>query len=429
MVRAFRHRNFRLYFGGQSNSLIGTWVQQIALGWTIYELSHSSLLLGIVSFAWQLPLFVVTPFAGVLVDRWNRHRTLIVTQILSLLQALALALVVSIQTLQVWNLIALNLFAGIILAIDLTARQAFIVDMVGSGRDLPNAVALHAFVINGGRMLGPAIAGLLLTIVTPAVCFFLNAISYVPVIAALLAMRVKKSARVTAQSRALDDLIEGVRYSWGFAPIRAVLLLVALVSLLGMPYAVLMPIFAAEVLHGGANTLGLLMTAPGIGALVGTIYLASRKTILGAGPRVAAGALIFGGGLVLTGLAHGLAVALIGLGFVGLGMILQLATSNTVLQTIVDDDKRGRVMSLYTMAVMGMAPFGSISGGVFAHHIGVNMTFLLGGIVCIAGALLFATKIPVLRPMVLPIYARKGIIPEIATGLQNASSLLRSERR
>jgi MFS family permease len=428
MVRAFRHRNFRLYFGGQSVSLIGTWVQQIALGWTIYELTHSSLLLGVVSFAGQLPLFVVTPFAGVLVDRWNRHRTLILTQTLSMLQALALALVVSTQTLQVWNVIALNLFAGIVLAIDLTARQAFIVEMVGSGRDLPNAVALNAFVINGGRMLGPAIAGLLLTIVTPAVCFFLNAISYIPVIAALFAMRIKRNVRATSPSRALDDLVEGVRYSLGFPPIRAVLLLVALVSLLGMPYAVLMPIFAAEVLHGGAHTLGLLMTAPGVGALVGTVYLASRKTILGAGVRIAAGAIIFGSGLIATGLAHDLMLALIALAFVGLGMIVQLATSNTVLQTIVDDDKRGRVMSLYTMAVMGMAPFGSILGGALAHRIGVPTTFLLGGVVCVGGAILFATKIRALRPMVLPIYARKGIIPQIAEGLQNASSLLRSER-
>src|SRR2546428_512620 len=205
MVRAFRHRNFRLYFGGQSVSLIGTWVQQIALGWTIYQLTHSSLLLGLVSFAGQLPLFIVTPFAGVLVDRWNRHSTLIVTQTLSMLQAIALALVVSTHLLNVWNLIGLNLLAGIILAIDLTARQAFIVDMVGSGRDLPNAVALNAFVINGGRMLGPAIAGLLLTIVSPAVCFFINAISYVPVIAALFAMRVRKRGRATIQSGALDD--------------------------------------------------------------------------------------------------------------------------------------------------------------------------------------------------------------------------------
>jgi MFS family permease len=429
MVRAFRHRNFRLYFGGQSISLVGTWVQQIALGWTIYQLTHSSLLLGLVSFAGQLPLFLVTPFAGVLVDRWNRHRTLIVTQSLSMLQAFALALVVSTHMLRVWNLIALNILAGIILAIDLPTRQSFIVDMVGSGRDLPNAVALNSFVITGGRMLGPAIAGLLLTIVTPAVCFFINAVSYMPVVAALLAMRIKKRAPNTAHSSALNELVEGVRYAMGFPPIRAVLFLVALISLLGMPYAVLMPIFAAEILHGGAHTLGLLMTAPGIGALFGTIYLASRKSIRGAGIRVAAGALIFGSGLIVAGLAHGLIVALFALFFVGLGMIVQLAISNTLLQTIVDDDKRGRVMSLYTMAFMGMAPFGSILGGALANHIGVQTTFLIGGIACAGGALLFATKIRSMRPMVLPIFVRKGIIPEIATGLGNASSLLRSERR
>jgi MFS family permease len=429
MVRAFRHRNFRLYFGGQSISLIGTWVQQIALGWTIYELTHSSFLLGLVGFAGQLPLFIVTPFAGVLVDRFNRHRTLIVTQTLSLLQALALALVVSTHLLSVWNLILLNVVAGIILAVDLTARQAFIVEMVGSGPDLPNAVALNAFVINGGRMLGPAIAGALLTFVTPAVCFFVNAISYIPVIAALVVMRVDEYVPPPRKGSPLDELVEGVRYAIGFPPIRAVLLLVALISLLGMPYAVLMPIFAVEVLHGNARTLGLLMTAPGIGALVGTIYLASRKTIVGAGPRIAAGALIFGAGLIALGLSRVFIAASIALCFVGLGMIVQLATSNTALQTIVDDDKRGRVMSLYTMAFMGMAPFGSFLGGALAHHIGVPMTFFLGGVVCVIGALAFARKIPVLRPMVLPIYARKGIIPEVATGLENASGLLRTNRR
>lgn len=429
MVRAFRHRNFRLYFGGQSISLIGTWVQQIALGWTIYQLTHSSFLLGLVSFAGQLPLFIVTPFAGVLVDRFNRHRTLIVTQILSMLQAFALALVVFTHALQVWNLIALNILAGLILAFDLTSRQAFIVEMVGSGSDLPNAVALNAFVINGGRMLGPAIAGLMLTVVSPAVCFFVNAISYVPVIVALLFMRVDEYVPPANQAGPLRELVDGVRYSMGFAPIRVVLLLVALVSLLGMPYAVLMPIFAAEVLHGDAQTLGLLMTAPGIGALIGTIYLASRKTILGAGVRIAVGAAIFGAGLCVAGLTRHVAVALIGLSLAGLGLIVQLATSNTALQTIVDDDKRGRVMSLYTMAVMGMAPFGSILGGAIAHRIGVPATFVIGGAACICGALLFATKIPALRPLVLPIYRRKGIIPEIAEGLQTASGLLRSERR
>ena len=428
MVRAFRHRNFRLYFTGQSISLIGTWVQQIALSWTIYERTHSSFLLGLVSFAGQLPLFVETPFAGVLVDRFNRHRTLIISQALLMLQAFALALVVSTGTLRVWNLVALNVFAGAVLAVDLTARQAFIVDMVGAGHDLPNAVALNAFVINGGRMLGPAIAGLLLTVVSPAVCFYANAISYVPVIAALMAMRVKKERPITSSSP-WDDLVEGLKYAIGFPPIRAVLMLVALVSLVGLPYAVLMPIYAAEVLHGNAHTLGWLMTAPGVGALVATLYLASRKSIYGAGMRIAGGAMVFGGALMAIGLTRNLVLALFALAFAGLGMIVQLATSNTVLQTIVDEDKRGRVMSLYTTAVMGMAPFGSLFGGAVADRFGVQITMLCGGILCLGGGLLFATRIPVLRPMVLPIYRRKGIIPQVAEGLQNASALLRSERR
>ena len=276
MLRAFRHRNFRLYFGGQSISLIGTWVQQIALSWTIYQLTRSSFLLGLVSFAGQLPLFILTPFAGVLVDRFNRHRILVITQSLAMLQALALALIVSTGALQVWNLVALNVLAGSILAVDLTARQAFIADMVGSGDDLPNAVALNAFVINGGRMLGPAIAGLLLTVVSPAICFYANAISYIPVILALLAMKVNKQTITTSDSSPVEDLMEGISYAAGFPPISAVLVLVAVVSLAGLPYAVLMPILAAEVLRGNAHTLGWLMTAPGIGALAGTIYLASR---------------------------------------------------------------------------------------------------------------------------------------------------------
>ena len=279
----------------------------------------------------------------------------------------------------------LNILAGLILAVDLTARQAFMVDMVGSGRDLPNAVALNAFIINGGRMLGPAIAGLLLTIVTPAVCFLLNAISYIPVIAALLAMKVAPRLQPHGDSNTFHDLGEGVRYAMGFPPIRAVLLLVAPVSLVGMPYPVLMPIFAAEVLHGGAHTLGLLMAAPGVGALVGTVYLASRKSIVGAGPRVATGALIFGVGLTAAGLTRHLPMAFAAFGMVGLGMIVQLATSNTVLQTIVDDDKRGRLMSLYTMALMGVAPFGSLAGGAFAHHAASRLRSSLVGSFVVPG--------------------------------------------
>ena len=429
MLRAFRHRNFRLYFSGQSISLIGTWVQQIALSWTIYQLTHSAFLLGLVSFAGQLPLFILTPFAGVVVDRLNRHRILIITQSLAMLQALILAVVVSSGALRVWNLVALNLFAGTILAVDLTARQAFIVDMVGAGDDLPNAVALNAFVINGGRMLGPAIAGLLLTVVSPAICFYTNAASYIPVIAALIAMKVNDPHKTPADSSPMEDLVEGVSYAVGFPPIRAVLVLVALISFVGLPYPVLMPVMAAEVLHGDAHILGWLMTAPGLGALVGTLYLASRKTIVGAGMRIVAGCTLFSAGLVILGLAGNLAFAIGALGFVGLGMIVQLATSNTVLPTIVDDDKRGRVMSLYTTAFMGMAPFGSLLCGAIAHRIGVQLTMLCGGVICLVGGVLFATRIPVLRPMVLPIYRRKGIIPQVAEGLQNASALLRSERR
>jgi MFS family permease len=301
--------------------------------------------------------------------------------------------------------------------------------MVGSGHDLPNAIALNAFVINGGRMLGPAVAGLLLTVVSPAVCFFVNAVSYIPVIAALLAMRLKQQRRAPSNSSPFRDFTEGLRHAWGFPPIRAVLLLVALVSLFGLPYAVLMPIFAAEVLHGGAHTLGLLMTAPGIGALIGTLYLASRKSIVGAGVRVATGATIFSVGLIAAGTIRGMTPALIAFGLVGLGMIVQLATSNTVLQTIVDDDKRGRVMSLYTMALVGMAPFGSLACGWTAQRIGAPITFVVAGVVCLGGALVFATKIPVLLPMVMPIYRRKGIVPEIAEGLDSASDLLRTERR
>ena len=429
MIRAFRHRNFRLYFSGQSISLIGTWVQQIALSWTVYQLTRSSFLLGLVSFAGQLPLFVLTPFAGVLVDRFNRHRILIITQTLAMIQALMLAVVVSTGMLHIWNLILLNVLAGAILAVDLTARQAFIVDMVGSGRDLPNAVALNAFIINGGRMLGPAIAGLLLTVVSTAVCFYLNAISYIPVITALVAMQVRKQPAPPANSSAVEDLVEGIRYAAGFPPISAVLMLVGLVSLVGLPYAVLMPIYAAEVLHGNAHTLGWLMAAPGIGALVATLYLASRKSIYGAGPRISVGAIMFGGGLIGVGLARNLGFALTALACVGLGMIVQLATSNTILQTIVEDDKRGRVMSLYTTALMGMAPFGSLMAGAIAHRTGAQLTIACGGIICLGAGLLFAIQIPKLRPMVLPIYRRKGIIPQVAEGLQNASALLRSERR
>ena len=425
IVRAFRHRNFQLYFSGQCISLVGTWIQGVAIGWTVYQMTHSAWLLGLAGFAGQLPLFLLTPLAGVFVDRYSRHRTLIVTQTLSMIQALLLALLAYSHHLNVWGIIALNAFMGIILAVDMPSRQAFLVDMVGHG-DLPNAIALNSFTVHSSRILGPAIAGLLLVAVSPALCFLLNGLSYIAVIAALLLMRLAPAKPPQNANRpAHHELLEGVRYAWGFAPIRAVLLLVALMSLTGASYAVLMPIFAAQVFHGGAHTLGYLMAVPGLGAMIAGIYLASRKSVLGSGIRIAAGAVVCGVALVLFSQSHWMPLSLFALVFVGLGMVTQMALSNTILQTLVDHDKRGRVMSLFTMAFMGMAPFGSMLAGVLASKLGAPLAVSLGGAACIVGGIVFGLQLPALRQVALPIYREKGIIPEIASGLGAASNVSR----
>jgi len=418
IVRAFRHRNFRLYFSGQCISLVGTWIQSVALGWTVYQMTRSALLLGLVGFAGQLPLFILTPLAGVFVDRFSRHRTLVITQTLSMIQALLLAVLAFSHHLNVFGIIALNALAGTILAVDMPTRQTFLVDLVGHGPDLPNAVALNSFTVHSSRILGPAIAGLLLMRVSPALCFLLNGLSYIAVIAALLVMRlapVERGARTN--KRAHHELLEGLRYAWGFAPIRAILSLVALVSLTGASYAVLMPIFAAQVFHGGAHTLGLLMAVPGVGAMTAGIYLASRKSVLGAGIRIATGSVVFGGALVVFSQSHWMPLSIFALVLGGLGVVTQMALSNTVLQTLVDHDKRGRVMSLFTMAFLGMSPFGSMLAGALANKFGAPVAVALGGVACILGGVAFGLQIPALRRAAHPIYREKGIIsPEIAPG-------------
>lgn len=423
MVRAFRHRNFRLFFGGQCVSLVGTWIQGVALSWTVYSLTNSPFLLGLVGFAGQLPVFLLTPLAGVFVDRSSRHRMLLLTQSLAMIQACILAALAYSHHLNVWGIVALNAFAGIVLSADMPTRQAFIVDMVGHGPDLPNAVALNSFTINGSRIFGPAVAGLLLVAVSPAFCFLLNALSYIAVIGALAVMKLAPVDPPRRNgSKALHELKEGVRYAWNFAPIRAILSLVILVSLTGASYMVLMPIFAAQIFHGGAHTLGYLMAVPGIGAVIAGVYLASRKSVLGAGIRIATGAILFGTGLVGLGLSRWMPLALFFLVLTGLGMIMQLALSNTLIQTLVDNDKRGRVMSLFTVSFLGMAPFGSMLAGSVAERLGAPLTVTLGGLACIAGGVVFALKLPALRRVVRPIYRKKGILPqEIATGLGSAS--------
>jgi MFS family permease len=424
MLRALRHKNYRLFFSGQSISLIGTWMTRIATSWLVYRLTGSALLLGIVGFAGQIPSFILAPVAGVLVDRWNRHRLLVATQVLALLQSLALAVLALSGYIKIWHVIALSVFQGLINAFDMPARQAFVVEMVEKREDLPNAIALNSSMVNAARLLGPSIGGIVIAAVGEGWCFMLDAVSYLAVIASLLAMKIiPRMTRATNDANIFQQLREGWTYTTRFAPIRKVLLLLALVSLVGMPYTVLMPVFANEVLHGGPSTLGLLMAASGVGALLGAMFLASRKSVLGLGKFIPMMAASFGAGLILFSFTRVLWLSLSLMVVTGLGFMVQMAASNTVLQTIVEEDKRGRVMSFYTMAFMGTAPFGSLLAGAVAHRIGAPRTLLFGGIGCILGAIWFATSLPALRRDVRPIYVKIGILPELAAGIQHSAEL------
>lgn len=419
--RALRHRNYRLFFSGQSVSLIGTWLTRVATGWLVYRLTHSALALGIVGFAGQLPTFLLAPFAGVWVDRLNRHRVLVVTQVLAAIQSALLAGLTLSGVITVRDVILLSIFQGLINAVDMPARQSFVVEMVEDRADLPNAIALNSSMFNGARLIGPSIAGLLIAWVGEGWCFLLDSVSYLAVIASLLAMRVPARAGIRATGRVLHDLREGFRYVAGFSPIRSVLLLLALTGLFGMPYIVLLPIFAGQVLHGGPHTLGFLMAASGLGALSGALYLASRRSVLGLGRLIAIMSGLFGVGLIAFSRSPWLWLSLPLMAVVGMSMMVQMASSNTILQTIVDEDKRGRVMSFYAMAFFGSAPLGSLFAGSLATRIGAPNTILCGGIVCIVGAGLFYRHLPALRRAMRPVYQRLGILPEIAEGMQAAS--------
>jgi len=424
MLRALSHKNYRLFFSGQSISLIGTWMTRIATSWLVYRLTGSALLLGLVGFAGQIPSFLLAPFAGVLVDRWNRHHLLVITQVCALLQSLAMALLTMLGLIKMWHVIVLSIVQGVINAFDMPARQAFVVELVEKRDDLANAIALNSSMVNAARLLGPSIGGVVIAAVGEGWCFMIDAISYLAVIASLLAMKI--TARMwqpTNDANILQQIREGWNYAARFAPIRNILILLALVSLVGMPYTVLMPIFANEVLRGGPNTLGLLMAASGVGALIGAMFLAARKSVLGLGKFIPLMAAVFGAGLIAFSFTRLLWLSLILMIATGLGFMVQMAVSNTVLQTIVDEDKRGRVMSFYTMAFMGTAPFGSLLAGSVADHIGAPHTLMFGGLGCIAGAIWFAQTLPALRRDVQPIYVKIGILPEVATGIQHSTEL------
>jgi MFS family permease len=423
ILRALRHRNYRLFFGGQGISLIGTWMTRVATGWLVYRLTGSAFLLGLVSFASQIPILFLGPFAGVWVDRLNRHRVLVVTQVLSMLESFALAGLALTHIITVPEIIWLNLFQGVINAFDMPARQAFVIEMVEEPQDLGNAIALNSSLVNAARLIGPSVAGLIIAAVGEGYCFLIDGISYMAVIASLLAMILVRPPGEHEHESVIAELREGWDYVRGSHPIRSILLLLALISLVGMPYTALMPIFAGRILHGGAHTFGFLMAAIGVGALSGAITLAARKTVLGLGRLIPITCAGFGAGLIAFSASRWFWLSMLLLVGTGYCFMQELASSNTIVQTIVENRKRGRVMSFYAMAFQGVAPFGSLMAGAAAARIGAPETLAIGGGICILGAGLFALQLPALRKVIRPIYTQIGIIPEVATAIHTASVL------
>ena len=409
--RALRHRNFRLFFAGQSISLIGTWMTRIATSWLVYKLTRSALVLGTVSFAGQIPTFLLAPFAGVWIDRLDRRQVLVWTQTLAMVQSLLLAALTFSGRINIAWILGLSILQGCINAFDMPGRQSFMIQMVEDRADLGNAIAINSSMVNMARLIGPSLAGMIIAVSSEAWCFLIDGLSYLAVIASLLAMRLNVAEVRRKTTSTLTELKEGWTYVSGFLPIRTILTLFAVVSLMGMPFVVLMPIFAAKVLHGGPHTLGFLMGAMGVGALISALSLAARKSVRGLIRIIPVSAIVFGLGLIGFGLSRLVWLSLAAVLVAGMGMMQGMAASNTVIQTIVSEDKRGRVMSYYTMAFMGMAPFGSLLAGCMASRIGAPMTVILNGAAVVLGAAWFVTQFPALRRAVRPIYQELGIIP------------------
>jgi MFS family permease len=423
--RALRHRNFRLFFGGQTISLIGTWMTRIATSWLVFKLTHSALLLGTVSFAGQIPTFLIAPFAGVWIDRLDRRQVLVWTQTLAMVQSFALAGLTFSGHITIHWILFLSVMQGVVNAFDMPGRQSFMVQMVEDRADLGNAIAINSSMVNVARLIGPSLAGMLIAVTSEAWCFLIDGVSYIAVIVSLLMMRVHVAAAIRKATSTFHEMKEGWSYVSGFMPMRTILLLFALVSLMGMPFVVLMPVFAANVLNGGPHTLGFLMGAMGVGALASALSLAARRNVRGLIRMIPIAAAVFGLGLIGFGLSSTFWLSMVTVTIAGAGMMQGMAASNTIIQTLVDEDKRGRVMSYYTMAFMGMAPFGSLLAGTMAHAIpptpvwiisgpvlaGAQWTVILNGLVVVLGALWFTTRLPALRVVVRPIYQEMGIIP------------------
>ncbi len=416
-------RNYRLYFTGQSISLIGSWMQTIAMSWLVYRLTGSVFLLGVVGFTSQIPSFILSPFAGVFTDRFNRHRIMVLTQVLFMIQALLLSILVLTNVIAVWHIIALSLFFGFITAFDAPARQSLVIDLIDKPENLSNAIALNSAMFNGARLIGPAIAGLLIAAVGEGVCFLINAVSYIAVITSLLRIKIKLTVKKQTLENIGKELKDGLKYTFGFYPIRTLLIILGIISLVGMPFAALMPAYVDKMLKGDSHTLGFLMSAAGAGALTAALYLASRKTVIGLGKIIAINTLVFGIGLIGISLSTTLWVSLITMSLIGFSMIASVASINTLIQTLTDEDKRGRVMSFYAMTLMGMSPIGNLCTGSVASVIGLSLTLLFGGIVIIVAGFWFESIRPTLRKYTRPVYLKKGIITEIAVGTQTTDTL------
>jgi len=419
VVRALRHRNYRLFFCGQLISLVGTWRQSVAQAWLVYRLTGSPVLLGFVGFAAQFPVFLLAPLGGSVADRYDRRHVLIATQTAAMLVAFILAGLTLTGRVQVWHIVVLASFLGAINAVDITTRQAFAVDIVGRA-DLINAIALNSSMVNGARIVGPAVAGVLVARVGEGWCFLVNAVSFLAVIAGLLMMNMTARTTVPLPGSAPESILEGFRYVRRTGPVRALLLLLGLVSLMGMPYAVLMPVFADQILHGRPRGLGLLMGASGAVALGGAGVLAARKGIRGLGHWIALAAAGFGMSLILFSLSRSFWLSAALLVPAGFSMMIEMAASNTMIQSLIPDALRGRVMAVYSMMFMGMAPFGALLAGALAHRIGAPATVMVGGSACIAGAVLFRWHLPALkdetRQMIVALQVAGGEPAEEMTG-------------
>ena len=397
LVRALGSRNFRLFFFGQAVSLIGTWMQLIAMRWLVYRLTRSELMLGVVGFISDIPLFLLVPFAGVLADRLKRHRIMVVTQALSALQAAVLAVLVITDKVAVWHVLVLGGLLGIVSAFDITARQAFIVDIIEDRNDLPNAIALNSFIFNGALLIGPAVAGVVIALVGEGPCFALNSLSYLAVLGALFLMKIPEKTFSSSPLDLKTALTEGAAYTLASVPIRAILILVASVSLVAASYTLLMPVFAEDILHGGPRVYGYLMSATGVGALIGAIFLASRSRLKGLAEMIVVAGVLYGVGLFALSFSRLLLIALIIALVLGLSLMMQMSSSNTIVQSVVDDQKRGRVLSLFVMARRGVESLGSLLFGAIANWIGTPGTLMVGGTVCLLAVAAFVTKLPSIR--------------------------------